>query len=217
VVARDHSAVSNANAGSRYRAAIFDLGGVLIDWNPRHLYRKLFPGDEQGMERFLAEVTTPAWNSKLDAGRPFAEGIAELQTAHPDKAGLIAAYLDRWPEMIGGVNTDTGQIIRDLKARGLRTYALSDWSAETFGMARTLVAELALFDDIQISGEARTTKPDPKIFKLALERFRLRPSEAFFVDDVQANVDGAQAAGMTGFLFTDAAALRRTLEAIGVL
>lgn len=209
--------MGNPAAAPPFAAAIFDLGGVLIDWNPRHLYRKLFPGDEQGMERFLAEVATGEWNSKQDAGRPFAEAIAELQAAHPDKADLIAAYRDRWPEMIGGTNAETGQIIRDLKARGLRTYALSDWSAETFGMARSLVTELALFDDIQISGEARMIKPDPRLFRLALERFRLRPSEAFFVDDAQANVDGAQAAGMSAFLFTDAAALRTTLEGVGVL
>ena len=207
----------NPRPERQFTAAIFDLGGVLIDWNPRHLYRKLFPGDDQGMEQFLAEVTTPAWNSKQDAGRPFVEAIAELQEAHPDKAGLIAAYLERWPETIGGVNAATADIIRDLKARSLRVFALSDWSAETFPKARTLVAELALFDDILTSGEARMTKPNPAIFKLALQRFRLRATESFFVDDVQANVDGARAAGMTAFLFTDAAALRGTLDRIGVL
>jgi 2-haloacid dehalogenase len=209
--------VVNPRPERQFTAAIFDLGGVLIDWNPRHLYRKLFPGDEQGMEQFLAEVTTPAWNSQQDAGRPFVEAIAELQEAHPDQARLIAAYLERWPETIGGVTAATADIIRALKARSLRVYALSDWSAETFPKARSLVAELALFDDILISGEARMTKPNPEIFRLALQRFRLRAAESFFVDDVQANVDGAIAAGMTAFLFTDAPALRRTLEGIGVL
>ena len=201
----------------RFRAAIFDLGGVLIDWNPRYLYRKLFPGDEEGMERFLAEVTTPAWNSRQDAGRAFDEAIAELQREHPDKAELIAAYHERWPEMIRGANSDTAQLIRDLKARGLRVYALSDWSAETFPAARTLIAELGLFDDIQISGEARMIKPNPGLFRLALERFRLRPAEAFFVDDNPVNVEGARAAGLTAFQFTDVAELRTKLEALGVL
>ena len=202
---------------ARFKAAIFDLGGVLIDWNPRYLYRKLFPGDEQGMEQFLAEVTNSAWNRKQDAGRPFAHAIAELQREHPDKAELIAAYFERWPEMLGPANQETAQLIRDLKERGLRCYALSDWSAETFVTARGLVAELGLFDDILISGEARMTKPDPQIFELALARFRLAATEAFFVDDIPANVAGARAAGLTAFLFSDTAALRSTLEEMGVL
>ena len=204
-------------ATTSYSAAIFDLGGVLIDWNPRHLYRKLFPGDERGMERFLAEVTTPAWNRRQDGGRPFTEAIAELQEAHPDKADLIAAYIDRWPEMIGGVNTDTARLIRDLKARAMRVYALSDWSAETFPRVRSHVVELDLFDDILISGEANMTKSNPEIFRLALMRFRVRASEAFFVDDIPANIEAARAKGLTAFLFSDAPALRRTLEAVGIL
>jgi len=202
---------------SHITAGIFDLGGVLIDWNPRYLYRKLFAGDDAAMERFLAEVTTPAWNRQMDGGRPFSEAIAELQREHPHHAELIQAYFDRWPEMIGEVNADAAAIIRELRAAGLRVFALSDWSAETFPLARRVAAELELFDNILISGEARLTKPDPRLFALACERFGVVPAETFFVDDAPANIEGARLFGLAAIPFTDAAALREALSALGVL
>ena len=205
------------NAPHTYRAAIFDLGGVLIDWNPRHLYRKLFAGDDVAMERFLAEVTTPAWNRQMDAGRPFQEGIDELTRDHPEQARLIQAYFDRWPEMVGGVDAAMVAILHDLRQHGLRLYALSDWSAETFAVARGRIRELANFDDILISGHALMTKPDPALFRMALERFGLTPDETFFVDDIAANVEGAQSVGMTAVQFTSADALRATLRRWQVL
>lgn len=204
-------------AQKAFDAAIFDLGGVFIDWNPRYLYRTFFPDDEEGMERFLAHVTTSSWNRQMDAGKPFAEAIAELQREHPQHAELIAAYWERWPEMLGEVNAETAAIVRELRARGLRVFALSDWSAETFPRARKSTSELDLFDDIQISGEARLTKPDPRIFALAAERFEVDPDTTFFVDDVPANVEGAREAGFTAIQFTGATALRTELRLLGVL
>src|SRR3954453_10890091 len=212
---RDYSAVSNEP--SSYLAAIFDLGGVFIDWNSCHLYRKLFAGDEAAMEKFLAEVTTGDWNLRMDAGRPFAVAVAELQREHPEQADLIAAYHERWPEMLGEVNQDTAQIVRDLQARGLRVYALSNWSAETFPHARLVAKELELFDDILISGEMRLIKPDPRAFAYAAGRFGVDPAATFFVDDVAANVDAARTAGFTAIQFTDAAELRSELVRRGVL
>jgi 2-haloacid dehalogenase len=203
--------------GSGLKAGIFDLGGVVIDWNPRHLYRKLFPGDPEGMERFLAEVCTPAWNSALDGGRSFHEAVRELQEAHPAQTALIAAYWDRWPEMIGGVNEATVVVLRDLRDRGLRLYALSDWSAETFPLTRHLVPALDLFDDILISGEAQMTKPDPRLFAMACARFGIIPSETFFVDDIPRNVTVARKIGLTAIQFTGAEALRGTLVQLGWL
>jgi 2-haloacid dehalogenase len=200
-----------------FNAAVFDLGGVFIDWNPRYLYRSLFPDDKDGMEHFLAHVTTSSWNRQMDAGKPFAEAIAELQREHPDKADLIAAYWDRWPEMLGKVNFETAAIVRDLRSRGLRVFALSDWSAETFPHARRMAAELELFDDIQISGEAGVTKPDRRAFELAASRFKVDPARAFFVDDIQANVDAAHAAGFHAIRFTTAADLRDRLTELGAL
>ena len=196
----------------RFVAAIFDLGGVLIDWDPRYLYRKLFPGDEEGMERFLAEVTTNDWNQQMDAGRAWHEAIAELKELHPDKTELIQAYLDRWPEMLGDVDAEVAQVIRDLRAAGLRVYAISNWSADTFSVAHAMVPELSLFDDRVISGEERMVKPDPEIFLLACRRFGVEPHEVLFVDDRPENVEAARAVGMTGIQFTGADALRRTLE-----
>ena len=196
----------------RFVAAIFDLGGVLIDWDPRYLYRKLFPGDEEGMERFLAEVTTNDWNQQMDAGRAWHEAIAELKELHPDKTELIQAYWDRWPEMLGDVDAEVAQVIRDLRAAGLRVYAISNWSAETFSVAHAMVPELSLFDDRVISGEERMVKPDPEIFLLACRRFGVEPAEVLFVDDRPENVEAARAVGMTGIQFTGADALRRTLE-----
>ena len=169
------------------------------------------------MERFLAEVTTSEWNREFDAGRSFAEGIADLQRQHPQHRELIAMYWDRWPEMLGGVNDGTAQIIRDLKTRGVRVFALSDWSAETFPFAKGVVPELDLFDDIQISGEAGMTKLDPRAFVLAIERFRVEPAKTIFVDDVAANVETAKAAGVTAIRFSDAHQLREDLTALGVL
>jgi 2-haloacid dehalogenase len=190
---------------------------VLIDWNPRYLYRKLFPGKEPAMEQFLAEVTTPAWNRQMDGGRPFQEAIDELAAQYPGQADLIRAYYDRWPEMLGESDAGTAQVIRDLRERGLRVFALSDWSAETFALAHGRVPELELFDDILISGEAQRTKPDPLLFEMALRRFGMSADQAFFVDDVPANVVGAQAVGLTAIQFSGSAALRETLRDMAVL
>jgi 2-haloacid dehalogenase len=201
----------------RFSAGIFDLGGVLIDWDPRHLYRKFFPGDEAGMERFLAETVSPAWNREMDSGRSFQEAINELKAEHPDEAEMIQAYRDRWLEMLGEVDAGTTQILRDLRRRGLRLYALSNWSAETFTIAREMIAELALFDDILVSGEARLLKPDPELFEMACRRFAVEPEQAFFVDDIALNVEGARSVGLTAIQFTDPASLRRELEQLQVL
>jgi 2-haloacid dehalogenase len=200
-----------------FTAAIFDLGGVFIDWNPRYLYRSLFPGDEPGMERFLAEVTSAEWNRQMDAGKPFADAIAELQREHPADADRIAAYWERWPEMLGEVNSETASIVREVRDGGLRVFALTDWSAETFPHALRMVVELGLFEDIQVSGEVRLTKPEARTFAHAAERFKVDPRTTFFVDDVPANVEGARNAGFTAIQFTSSQALRAELVKLGVL
>jgi 2-haloacid dehalogenase len=205
------------NEQPRFRAAIFDLGGVLIDWDPRHVYRQLFPDDADGMERFLAATVSAEWNRQVDRGRSFQEAIDELKADHPDQADLIQAYRDRWPEMLGDVDAGTAEILRDLRHRGLRLFALSNWAAETFAIARGMIAELALFEDILISGEARLLKPEAEMFELACRRFGVALAEAFFVDDIPANVEGARAAGLTAIQFTDSRALRQELERLEVL
>ena len=135
---------------------IFDLGGVLIDWDPRYLYRTLFVDDEPGMERFLAEVANAAWNGEMDGGKPFAEGVAELIARHPHERERIEAYHARWLEMIGGPIHGTVAILEDLAARGVPLYAITNWSAETFALTRRepAYAFLDLFREILRLGRA---------------------------------------------------------------
>jgi 2-haloacid dehalogenase len=201
---------------SRITAVAFDLGGVLIDWNPRHLYRKFFGADEAAMERFLAEVCTREWNARLDAGRSFAEGVAELVEAHPDQAELISAYQLRWAEMLGEAFEGTVAILRELQRAGFPTYGLSNWSAETYPVTRPRYPFLDEMDGILISGEVGVGKPDPAIFRHFLERFRLTAENTVYIDDWDLNVAAAAALGMTALLFRGAAKLRRDLRDLGL-
>ena len=197
-------------------AVVFDLGGVLIDWNPRHLYRKLFGDDEAAMERFLAEVCTLEWNGDFDSGRPFAEGVAELAAAHPDEADLIHAYHLRWQEMLGDAFEETVAIMREVKQAGFRTFALSNWSAETFPVTRPHYPFLEELDGILISGEVGTRKPGPEIFRHFLERFGLTPETTVFIDDWDLNVARARELGMVALQFVSAARLREDLRELGI-
>jgi 2-haloacid dehalogenase len=201
---------------TRITAVVFDLGGVLIDWNPRHLYRKLFGTDEAAMERFLAEVCTPEWNARLDAGRPFGEAVAELVAAHPDQADLITAFRLRWPEMLDEPFEGTVAILRELRGAGLRTYALSNWSAETFPGTRSRYPFLDEMDGILISGEVGVGKPDPAIFREFLRRFDLTAQNTVYIDDWERNVAAAGALGMIAVRFVDAAQLHADLRALGL-
>src|ERR1700720_1867962 len=197
--------------------AVFDLGGVLIDWNPRYLYRKLFVGDDAAMEHFLANVCTPLWNSQQDAGRTFAEACASLKVHHPTHAELIDAWFHRHEEMLAGPVSGTVELLADLRARGVSLYALSNWSAETFPTALKRFEFLQWFQGILLSGEVGLIKPDPRIFQLFFETFAIDPAEAIFIDDMPPNVDAATALGMHGILFTDPRALRDELVKIGLL
>src|SRR5579872_5003147 len=145
---------------------VFDLGGVLIDWNPRHLYRKLFAGDEAAMEHFLATICTQAWNERQDAGRSFADAAAQLTALHPDKTALIEAYGVRFDEMLAGPIHGTLDVLAALRERQVPLYALSNWSAETYPLAERRFAFLQWFRGIVISGREGMIKPDPRIFRL---------------------------------------------------
>jgi 2-haloacid dehalogenase len=201
----------------RPTAVVFDLGGVLIDWNPRYLYRKLFADDEAGMERFLTEVTTPEWNLQQDAGRPWDEAVEALTRQHPEYAELIAAYRDRWPETLGEAIGPTVVVLDELRHAGVRLFALSNWSAETFPVARPRYPFLEWFEGIVISGEVRITKPDERVYRHLLERHGLDPATTVFVDDSEANVLAAQGLGMIGIRFEGGDALRIALADLGML
>ena len=209
-------AAGHAGSGS-IDAVVFDLGAVLIDWNPRYLYRRLFDGDEVAMERFLTEVCTPEWNRRQDAGRTWAEAVESLVAEHPDQADLIRAYRSSWLEMLGGSIDGTVAIFDELRARGVPLFALSNWSTETWPMAVERFPFLGGFTDILISGEAGVAKPDPRIYRILIERDRLDPARTVFIDDVPANVEGARAAGFVGIVFTDPDSLRRELVGLGLL
>jgi 2-haloacid dehalogenase len=196
--------------------AVFDLGGVLIDWNPRYLYRKLFHGDDAAMEHFLTTVCTPSWNSQQDAGRSFAEACASLKLDHPSHAALIDAWIERQEEMILGPIHGTVEILAELRAGGVPLYALSNWSAETFPLSLRRFEFLRWFQGILLSGEVRLLKPDPRIFQLLLDNHAVDPAHTVYIDDLKPNVEAAVALGMHGILFTDPIALRHELVKVGL-
>jgi 2-haloacid dehalogenase len=198
------------------RAILFDLGGVLIDWNPRYLYRDLC-ADEVELERFLAVVCHGEWNRGIDAGRPFAEAILERQRQVPEYAELIGFWHSRWEDMLKGAIPGTVALLRELKDLGLPLYALSNWSAETFPIARARFGFLDWFDRIVVSGEEGVAKPDREIFQLTIERCGLVPAETIFIDDSQANIEMALKLGFDPIRFTGAEALRQALAARGLV
>lgn len=198
------------------KAVVFDLGGVLIDWDPRYLYRKLL-ADEAAVEEFLATVCTPEWNAEQDRGRPFAEGVAELVERFPVHAAAITAYHERWPEMLAGDIGGAVELLAELRAAGVPVYALTNWSAETFPVAQRRFPFLQWFEDIVVSGEVKLAKPDPRIYRLALERNRLRAQTTLFVDDALHNVQAARALGLPAIHFQSPHALRAELAQRGLL
>lgn len=195
---------------------VFDLGGVLVDWNPRYLYRQLIE-DEAAVEKFLSEVCTPEWNLKQDAGRPFAEAVEELIVQYPDQQELIRAYHLRWEETLGGPIEGTVEILDELRRAGYTVAALSNWSAETFPVARRRFDFLNRFDVTVISGEVKMIKPDPRIFELLLEKLGRRADECVYIDDVEANVSAARRLGFRVIHFRSPAQLREELQQLGIM
>ena len=167
---------------------LFDLGAVLIDWNPRYLYRPLFQGDNQAMEHFLAEIAPPWWNLEIDAGKTFDQAVAERVAVHPDHADNIALWRDGWERMLADEIAGSVAILGELRNKGYMLYALTNWSAETFPIARRRFEFLDWFEDIVVSGEVGLAKPDPRIFALAIKRCRLDPARTVFIDDSLRNV-----------------------------
>ena len=197
------------------KAAVFDLGGVLIHWDPRLLYRKMLP-TEEAVERFLATVCTPEWNARQDAGRPLDEGIADLVARFPDQASLIEAWRDRLTEMVRPIR-GSAEIVRDLREREVPLYVLSNWGTDEFEIIRDGFPFLESFQGILLSGEVGILKPDPGIFDLLVQRHRLHPAKVAFIDDHIENVEAAQRLGFEAILFTSPADLRGKLGQLGLL
>ncbi len=190
---------------------VFDFGGVLVDWNPHHLYDGYF-GNEQQATWFLENICLYSWNLQMDGGKPFAEGVAELTMQHPEWAEAIGIYHTRWSEMIGGEIEGTAELVRRLKEAGYGVYGLTNWSMETYPIIRDRYEVFSLFDGVVVSGEEHLLKPDRRIYECLLDRYALKAAESVFLDDNADNVAGAEAAQMSAIRFENALQAERELK-----
>jgi 2-haloacid dehalogenase len=174
---------------------VFDLGGVLIDWNPDYVFRTIFK-DEEKMRWFYQNVCTSDWNEEQDAGRPLKEATEELVTKFPDHEENIRAYYGRWEEMLGGPINGTVEILRRLKYETrCKLYALTNWSHETFPVALERYDFLHWFDGRIVSGEEKTRKPFLQIYQTLIQKFNIDPSAAIYIDDNARNLEPASTLG----------------------
>lgn len=192
---------------------IFDFGGVLLDWNPRYLYKSYFNNDEE-MEHFLADICNGEWNIKQDAGRPFAEAVKELQAKFPEYAEAIQMYDDDWEKMLKCELPESIDLLKELKSLGYGIYGLTNWSAEKIGYAFANYSFFSLFDGIVVSGVEKVVKPDRKIYEILLERYSLKPGECVFIDDNQDNVNMAKALGINAIHFDNIGNVKEHLETL---
>lgn len=196
---------------------IFDFGGVLIDWNPRYVFRQVFD-DEAEMNYFFEHICTPEWNELQDAGRPLIEATEWLVERHPEYEEPIRAYYGRWEEMLGGPIHGTVEILEEVHARNEhRLYGLTNWSHETFPVALERYDFLQRFEGIVVSGTEKVKKPDPKIYEILLERYDIQPETALFIDDVPRNVAAAREKGINAIQFHSPDQLRKTLQDWGII
>lgn len=202
---------------ARVTTVVFDFGGVLVDWNPRYMYRKLFNGDEAGMEQFLAMVCNQEWNEHQDAGRTIAEAETELIARHPEQEARIRAYYGRFDEMMAGAIEGTVTILEQLHARGVPLYGLTNWSAETFPHALKRFPFFQRFRGIVVSGRIKLKKPDPRIFAHLVATHGLVPAETVFIDDSLKNVEAAKAAGLQALHFIHPERLATDLRSLSLL
>jgi len=181
---------------------LFDLGGVLIDWNPRYLFRKIFETEEE-IDFFLQNICTSDWNEQQDGGRSIQEGTMSLLLKNPKYAEPIRAFYSRWDEMLGGPIAGTVELLSAIqKANKHRLFALTNWSAETFPIAQERYEFLTWFEDILVSGVEKLKKPDPVFYQLAIDRFKLNPEKTLFIDDNARNIAAAQKMGLQVHHFT---------------
>jgi 2-haloacid dehalogenase len=196
---------------------IFDLGGVLIDWNPRYLYRKIFNTEEE-INWFLENVCTAEWNDEQDAGRSFEEATNELVAKFPDHEVAIRAWYSRWQETIGGRIHETVDLLTEIKeSKKYKLYALTNWSAETFPWALENFEFLHWFDGIVVSGVEKSRKPFSEFYQILFDRYQINPAQAIFIDDNHKNVLGAEAVGLPTIHFQNAAQARLELMKLKIV
>ena len=198
------------------QSVIFDVGRVLFDWDLRYLFAKLI-ADTAELEWFVTHVVTPEWHFQHDAGRPLAEMVAELKVAFPDHAPLIDAYATRFNETIPGPMPGSLELVERLDNAGVPLFAITNFGHEFWEGFRPTQPIFDRFRDIVVSGTEKLLKPDPAIYRFAIERFGVDPAGALFIDDVAANVAGAQSVGIAGHQFRDAETLEAELMSRGYL
>jgi len=196
---------------------VFDLGGVLVDWNPRYLLRKVMPGREAEMEAILADVLNHEWNLARDTGDSWPDAIAELKVRYPRWADIFDIYDQRWSETLAGSHEDTVAILRELKDNQVPLLALSNWSAEKFHHAEERYEWLAWFEGVVVSGRVGLVKPERPIFDHLLQTYGRRAEDVLFIDDHEPNVIAARSYGIRGHHFRDAVTLRKELTEAGFL
>jgi 2-haloacid dehalogenase len=200
----------------RPTTVVFDIGNVLVAWDPRNLYRRYFEGREEQMEWFLSNVCTPAWNVEQDRGRSFADAVELLVKEHPPELHPMIRAFDRdWQETISGPIHGSVNILKALKRNNVPVFAITNWNQDKFREARQRFDFLNSFDGIVVSGDERLLKPDRQIFELFYARYGVKPETAVFIDDSLRNVEGARAAGMHALHFTSAETLARDLRELG--
>jgi 2-haloacid dehalogenase len=199
------------------KTIIFDLGGVLIDWNPAYVYLDVFDGDQKKMQWFFDEICTMDWNENQDAGYPLAQATADLVKQFPEYENLIRMYYGRWEEMLGDSISGTVEILKKLIDNpNYNVVALTNWSAETFPIALKKFDFLHWFEGIVVSGTEQTRKPFSDIYQTTLDRFKIDPKTAIFIDDNLRNIRGAEALGINGIPFTNPKQLANSLESYGI-
>lgn len=195
---------------------VFDIGNVLIEWDPRHLYTQLFPGHPDAMAWFLDTICTGAWNLEQDAGRTWAEGVGALAARFPEWRVEIEAYDRRWHEMIPGTIEGSVDLLRRLKQAGVPVYAITNYSSEKYRESVTRFPFFTLFDGVIVSGDERLLKPHAPIFALLCRRYGLLPEQCIFIDDKAENVEGARRSGFAAIEFTDPETLAAALRERGL-
>jgi 2-haloacid dehalogenase len=200
---------------SSYKSIIFDFGNVLIEWNPRKIFRDMVPAEE--LEDFMQNVWKDEWNNNLDSGVSLADNERDMKEKYPQHARYIAAYHARWYESLGDENRESVTLLARLQSAGYATYGLSNWSAETFPVTRKAHPFFNSFNGIVLSGEEKVCKPNPQIYAILLERYKLLPAQCVFIDDRQENLDTAKEMGITTILFTSAAQAYEELKRLDVL
>jgi len=197
---------------------IFDLGGVLVDWKPEYVYRKVFNGDEEKVQWFLKTVCTSDWNVQQDAGRTIEEAVKLKIAEFPQYEDWIRMYYNEWHNMLSGSINENVELFKKLKAKNTyKIYALTNWSAEKWDKALELFPFFNDFDGIVVSGQEKTRKPNPKIYNIILNRYNITPEKAIFIDDNKENIVTANQLNLNGIHYTTHSQLIRLLESYKII